>query len=332
MTQMVRKGFAMKKTCVMMMFICFLFSLFTTHDTLAVNDAVKMIVNGKEIKADIAPRIINGRTMIAVRTLTVLVRDMYVQWDERTKTVSVMRLGKNAAVKIKADSLAAEINGKTVKLDAPAKIIAGRTFIPLRFVAEAFGIPVSWRADQNAVALSVPERSQPNINLENLKVDDLTKARSAAIHLEKNYAKTPLEIHTYSVDEEISTTYLFPEGEALRYFMIEGDVISYIQIKDETAQVTWQARLGSIIDADTMDTLIPYLKTATQDAWGERPVINKPLVYFDQIIFGDSLIFIRGKIDVDGKTTVLGEEHLLPGDLKNGQLIEAIPGEKRTDN
>jgi iron complex transport system substrate-binding protein len=40
----------------------------------------------------------------------------------------------------------ATMNGKTVTLDVAPAIVAGRTFVPLRFVAEAFGADVAWNA------------------------------------------------------------------------------------------------------------------------------------------------------------------------------------------
>ena len=39
----------------------------------------------------------------------------------------------------------AEVNGKKVKIDAPPVIIDDSTFVPLRFIAEAFGAEVRYK-------------------------------------------------------------------------------------------------------------------------------------------------------------------------------------------
>jgi len=54
------------------------------------SDPVKLFVNGQEIKPDVSPQIINGRTMVPVRWIAeALGAD--VTWDDKTRTVSINR-------------------------------------------------------------------------------------------------------------------------------------------------------------------------------------------------------------------------------------------------
>jgi len=50
----------------------------------------------------------------------------------------------SVVVVLKIGSGIATVGGRAVTLDAPAEIATGRTFVPLRFIAEAFGAQIEW--------------------------------------------------------------------------------------------------------------------------------------------------------------------------------------------
>lgn len=91
------------------------------------------------IKAN--PVIINGRTLVPLRAL---LEEMgaTVEWDGITKAVKTRRGNTNIIMKISSDN--ATVNGNTVKLDVPAQLIDGVTYIPARFVGESFNYKVLW--------------------------------------------------------------------------------------------------------------------------------------------------------------------------------------------
>lgn len=49
---------------------------------------IKLIINGQEIKPDVSPQIINGRTMVPIRWVAEAF-DADVQWDEQNSTVNI---------------------------------------------------------------------------------------------------------------------------------------------------------------------------------------------------------------------------------------------------
>jgi hypothetical protein len=51
------------------------------------------------------------------------------------------------------DSNKAKLNGKQVSLDAPARIVNGRTMVPIRFISESFGCKVEWDAKEGKVTI-----------------------------------------------------------------------------------------------------------------------------------------------------------------------------------
>ncbi|MGB9860687.1 MAG: copper amine oxidase N-terminal domain-containing protein, partial [Moorellaceae bacterium] len=76
----------MRKRWIIIVGAVLLASIFTT--IASADDAIKLFVNGKEIKPDVPPQIINGRTMVPIRWVAeALGAD--VQWDEQNRTVSV---------------------------------------------------------------------------------------------------------------------------------------------------------------------------------------------------------------------------------------------------
>lgn len=61
--------------------------------------------------------------------------------------------GRGHKVVLKVGDKAATVDGRAVTLQAPAQTFDGKTMVPLRFVAEAFGAKVKWDAATRVVAI-----------------------------------------------------------------------------------------------------------------------------------------------------------------------------------
>lgn len=109
---------------------------------------ITVTVDWDEIKFDVPPQIINGRTMVPLRAIFEAL-DAKVEWDDRTRTVTGYRNG--TVVSLVVDSRIATLNGKTVELDVPAVIMSGRTLVPARFISESLGAKVIWNEKQRKV-------------------------------------------------------------------------------------------------------------------------------------------------------------------------------------
>lgn len=116
----------------------------------ASTQGVKVMKDGKSLKFDSAPKVVNGRTMVPYRDIAESINGK-VSWDKATKTVTVTR-GKEQ-VKLTIGSKAGKVNGKSVTLDAAAIEEKGRTLVPLRFINEAFGLWVNWNPKTKTVSL-----------------------------------------------------------------------------------------------------------------------------------------------------------------------------------
>ncbi|MDA8235613.1 MAG: phosphate ABC transporter substrate-binding protein PstS family protein [Clostridia bacterium] len=102
---------------------------------------IKVIVNGKQIALDVDPVLENGRTLVPVRAIFEAL-GAKVTYTEKTKTVVAVK-GKTQ-VKLVVSQKKAFKNKTSVTLDVPAKVVKGRTMVPLRFAGEAFGGKVTW--------------------------------------------------------------------------------------------------------------------------------------------------------------------------------------------
>ncbi len=99
--------------------------------------------DGETVALDVSPVSKSGRMMLPVR----FVAEAFgaaVGWDASTSTATVaagervitVTVGKNEAT----------VNGKALPLDCPAFIEGGRTYLPVRVIADALGAEVGWDA------------------------------------------------------------------------------------------------------------------------------------------------------------------------------------------
>ena len=127
---------------------------------------ISVILDGKEVRMDVPPQIINGRTMVPIRAVTEAM-GCEVKWDPHTKSIDVTYWyeGGYAAVLMWIDdkevvayssSGGDEVEYETIYVDAPPVIVNGRTLVPLRLIAEAFGYDVWWNEGERTVYIINP--------------------------------------------------------------------------------------------------------------------------------------------------------------------------------
>ncbi|OEF98968.1 hypothetical protein BHF71_10505 [Vulcanibacillus modesticaldus] len=111
---------------------------------------IKIKVNGKDFNQNEDTVIIDGRTFIPVRKFTELLGSQ-VSWDSKTREVMVIK--GNTMIKFLIDSKMVYYNSEKLYMDAKAQIIDGRTYAPVRFVAEAFRHKVGWDKETRTVLI-----------------------------------------------------------------------------------------------------------------------------------------------------------------------------------
>lgn len=97
--------------------------------------------NGNKINSDVPPYVKDGRTLAPIRAILEAL-GMTVAWDGTTQTATAVKADITISVTI--NSNIAVVNGVQKTLDVPAEITNGRTFVPVRFFAEALNMNVDW--------------------------------------------------------------------------------------------------------------------------------------------------------------------------------------------
>jgi hypothetical protein len=109
---------------------------------------IEVVVNEEKVVFDVPPRILNGRTLIPVRSVFESL-GAEVLWDESAKTVTILKEAKS--IKLKVESNWVHVDEKQVEIDIPVSIINGRTMVPVRFIAEELGFEVTWDGEKRVV-------------------------------------------------------------------------------------------------------------------------------------------------------------------------------------
>lgn len=120
------------------------------------DDGIKVVVNGSYLTFDQPPVIINGRTLVPLRAIFEAL-GAEVEWEAETK--SIMAFKGDIGVLMYIDSAVmtkGEVGGAAydITLDTAPTIINGRTMVPARAVAEAFGCSVSWDSSTKTVIIN----------------------------------------------------------------------------------------------------------------------------------------------------------------------------------
>lgn len=112
-------------------------------------DGVKFLLDGKESVCNPPPVIQNSRTLLPIRKVGQLLGGK-IDWDRRTQKVSIIKDDK--FIQCQVGDYVGSINGVETDMGTAVTIINGSTYVPLRFVAEAFGIDVDYD-DVNQVVI-----------------------------------------------------------------------------------------------------------------------------------------------------------------------------------
>ena len=102
---------------------------------------IRVTINGAPLTLDVAPTIQNGRTLVPMRAIFEAL-GATVHWDDATSVIRAYR--REDAIVLQLGNRTAWVNGPSRQIDVAPVAVAGRTMVPLRFVAEALGAEVAW--------------------------------------------------------------------------------------------------------------------------------------------------------------------------------------------
>ncbi len=115
---------------------------------------IKIEINGSRIYPDSAPMLIADRTLVPIRAIAEAM-DYFVGWNEENQLVTLESIYDGTILQFVIGSDVAYKNyTEEILLDVPAIEIGGRTYLPLRAVAEAMDAYVNWNDPEKTVEIS----------------------------------------------------------------------------------------------------------------------------------------------------------------------------------
>jgi len=291
----VEEGKAVKKIAACLIVVVSLLT-FTLPSQAA--DKIHLYINSEKMNTDAAPVLVNGRMLVALASLKKLNLDL--QWHPETKQVTVASPQAQNKLVLTVGSKTAKLGDTTMTLDVPARAIKGRVYVPVRFVSETFQADVKWIPEINSVLIRSADKKEMYYALYHGK--DLVEARKIAISLPTEDVNTLAD----STGEMHSHTFIFPEGEALRYYYEWGNLLSYYEIKNDVKRLVWEGVLGAkpgIYDQER----------------GVRPPEDESRVYFNLDRFQPDVVHYWR----EGDSEIL-HGNSQPGKYVNSSLANAV--------
>lgn len=268
---------------------------------------ITVTLNGEQLHFDVLPILENSRVLVPLRAIFETL-GATVDWNGTTGTVTAAK--GNSIVTLTVGENMAYKNGARVELDVPAKIVNGRTLVPVRFVSEALGERVYWIPKTSTVLIFSQDILTYNLNklaqmVEQTKNQNLEEARKLVINNNGLWRYLLLTKEDWIAKSNIlqyDTTDLhniwFPEGEALRFlarfvnrpYSLDQspyeqtgspiiDMVTFIDLSGEKPSLVWLAYLGKANEKiitfkdDTIDlTLKSYMEKWHGADWGYRVV------------------------------------------------------------
>jgi len=116
------------------------------------SSVIRVRLNGRYLDFDQPPVSLDSRTLVPARAILEAL-GAEISWDAATETVTAVRNG--SVLRLQIGNPVPTLDSRALKaLDVPAKIIGGRTLVPVRFVSENYSMDVKWEQETQTVVIS----------------------------------------------------------------------------------------------------------------------------------------------------------------------------------
>lgn len=167
--------------------------------------APSIVVDGRRLDVTPAPAVVDGRVLVPLRAVSEAL-GAQVAWNGETRTVTITRGAEDVSLRVGL-RLACRGDGcaRPALLDVPPRIVSERTLVPLRFIAEAFGVRVRWDAATATVRIdstAAPDPQPRSVSLAGVSAG------------ERVTGTRPLRVEASGQ---------FPEGAEVRFFLLDPE-------------------------------------------------------------------------------------------------------------
>lgn len=161
-------------------------------------------IDGKVLKTDVSPVIMNGYTMVPMRSISEAL-GATVDYQPESKGITIT--GNNKTIKTSVGSMTALVNNKdTILLGTRSAVIDGQTMIPVRAISDMLECTVNWDAASETVII--------------------TTSNSSALNTTSNQAG------------EVSITHT--DGYVYTGFMLNGEFIGNVVVTKQDGEVEYE--------------------------------------------------------------------------------------------
>ncbi len=144
---------------------------------------VKLILNGELFvpsEGQMPPVIIQDRTLVPVREVFEKLNGT-VEWEASEKKVTV-NFGEKSIV-LWIDKTDTVVNGNTISLDVPAKLINSKTMVPVRFISENDGLYVDRDGNTSTVTIS-KAKTNKLVNINNVSLKKINEVECLVVDVD----------------------------------------------------------------------------------------------------------------------------------------------------
>lgn len=144
-----------------------------TEEDIEVLDVDIILSKEANVKFDTPPIIKENRTLVPVRAI-VEGFGAQVEWNEERREVMIVK--EDQEILLPLDYSGVYVNGEKVQLDTKSEVMNSRTYVPLRFIAEVFGLEVEWHGETGIIELDEESTGEKviieEIDNENVREND----------------------------------------------------------------------------------------------------------------------------------------------------------------
>ncbi len=145
----------MKKSNIVAIFFTLIVVIISLTQVAFSAEDIKIEIDGRPIQSDVAPVILQGRTLVPARAIFEASGGEVTWTPDRPSDIWIKY--KEEIVYLQVGSPVAKVNGLEKAMDVPASLINNRTLIPVRFVAESLNFQVDWNDRTRTVVIKSPE-------------------------------------------------------------------------------------------------------------------------------------------------------------------------------
>lgn len=122
----------------------------------AASSGYNVSIDGRPITLNASPVVQNGVTYVPFKTIF---NELGIAsaWDSASKKVVAINTKNGDLIYIKANSKVVSVNGKTIRMNAPAKSINGSVYVPIREISSIIGAVIDVKGKNIVIDTPAPD-------------------------------------------------------------------------------------------------------------------------------------------------------------------------------